>query len=197
MPLAEHPGFAAVQAEPLITSGTSSTTTGVAEEVSGPARSIGAEPASPEVRLPATLRSNEMNARGRSDEKGFTLVELLVVVAILGILAAVVVFAVRGVADNGQKSGCSADTNAIRRAEEAHFARTETYADEKGLFDTGTVSEPLRLHDVAPDNVRHTYTITPAPDRGDPHRGSCGAVGAAVGTCGPAPGTPCSDPDNR
>ena len=37
-------------------------------------------------------------------DKGFTLVELLIVIVILGILATVTVFAVRGIADKGQTS---------------------------------------------------------------------------------------------
>ncbi len=37
-------------------------------------------------------------------DKGFTLVELLIVIVILGILATVTVFAVRGITDQGQDS---------------------------------------------------------------------------------------------
>ena len=38
-------------------------------------------------------------------DKGFTLVELLIVIVILGILATVTVFAVRGITDQGQDVG--------------------------------------------------------------------------------------------
>jgi prepilin-type N-terminal cleavage/methylation domain-containing protein len=53
-------------------------------------------------------------------DKGFTLVELLIVIVILGILATVTVFAVRGITDRGQTNACSRrqrtlDTAASRR----------------------------------------------------------------------------------
>ena len=56
-------------------------------------------------------------------DKGFTLVELLIVIVILGILATVTVFAVRGITDQGQKSACSADTKTMETAVEAYFAQ--------------------------------------------------------------------------
>ena len=40
-------------------------------------------------------------------DKGFTLVELLIVIVILGILATITVFAVRGITDQGQTSACA------------------------------------------------------------------------------------------
>ena len=47
-------------------------------------------------------------------DKGFTLVELLIVIVILGILATVTVFAVRGITDQGQTSACAADQKTMR-----------------------------------------------------------------------------------
>ena len=47
-------------------------------------------------------------------DQGFTLVELLIVIVILGILATIVVFAVRGITDKGQKSACKADCQDLR-----------------------------------------------------------------------------------
>ncbi len=47
-------------------------------------------------------------------DKGFTLVELLIVIVILGILATVTVFAVRGITDQGQQSACEADQKTLR-----------------------------------------------------------------------------------
>lgn len=56
-------------------------------------------------------------------DKGFTLVELLIVIVILGILATVTVFAVRGITDKGQKSACAADKKTLEVAVESYFAQ--------------------------------------------------------------------------
>lgn len=56
-------------------------------------------------------------------DKGFTLVELLIVIVILGILATVTVFAVRGITDQGQKSACDADKATLETAAETWFAQ--------------------------------------------------------------------------
>ncbi len=55
-------------------------------------------------------------------DKGFTLVELLIVIVILGILATIVVFAVRGITDRGKTSACAADSKTLEVAIEAYFA---------------------------------------------------------------------------
>ena len=56
-------------------------------------------------------------------DKGFTLVELLIVIVILGILATVTVFAVRGITDQGKTSACEADQKTLETATEAYFAQ--------------------------------------------------------------------------
>lgn len=62
-------------------------------------------------------------------DKGFTLVELLIVIVILGILATVTVFAVRGITDQGQTSACAADQQTMEVALEAWYAQNGTTAD--------------------------------------------------------------------
>ncbi len=66
-------------------------------------------------------------------DKGFTLVELLIVIVILGILATVTVFAVRGITDQGQTSACKADKATLQTAVEAFIA-------QNGSAGTGTAA---------------------------------------------------------
>ena len=61
-------------------------------------------------------------------EGGFTLVELLIVIVILGILSAVVVFAVGGISDKGESSACKATANSVQTASEAYYAKNSAYA---------------------------------------------------------------------
>jgi prepilin-type N-terminal cleavage/methylation domain-containing protein len=56
-------------------------------------------------------------------DQGFTLVELLIVIVILGILATIVVFAVRGITDQGQQSSCKATAKTYEVAIEAYYAQ--------------------------------------------------------------------------
>jgi prepilin-type N-terminal cleavage/methylation domain-containing protein len=66
--------------------------------------------------------------RARRAQGGFTLIELLLVIVILGILAAVVVFAVGGIDDKGKKSACKADVHNVTVAAEAYNVQNGRYA---------------------------------------------------------------------
>jgi prepilin-type N-terminal cleavage/methylation domain-containing protein len=59
----------------------------------------------------------------KKQDKGFTLVELLIVIVILGILATVTVFAVRGITDQGKQSACQADLKTLETATETWVAK--------------------------------------------------------------------------
>jgi prepilin-type N-terminal cleavage/methylation domain-containing protein len=54
-------------------------------------------------------------------DKGFTLVELLIVIVILGILATVTVFAVRGITERSQENACDVELRALATATEAYY----------------------------------------------------------------------------
>lgn len=74
------------------------------------------------------------------EESGFTLVELLIVIAILGILAGVVVFSVAGITDDGTTSACKTEVSTVRTAGEAYYAKTSPHAYPTDMDDltTGT-----------------------------------------------------------
>ncbi|MGW4649840.1 YncE family protein [Kitasatospora sp. NPDC004289] len=70
-------------------------------------------------------------------QDGFTLVELLVVVVILGVLAAVVVFSVRGIGDKGHRSAAATDAATVRTAQEAYCAKNGRYGTFEDLKAAG------------------------------------------------------------
>ncbi len=63
----------------------------------------------------------------RGTDGGFTLVELLIVIVILGVLAAIVVFSVQGMSNNSKTVGCQATKNTAQTAVEAYYAQNGNY----------------------------------------------------------------------
>jgi prepilin-type N-terminal cleavage/methylation domain-containing protein len=74
--------------------------------------------------------------RGAIDE-GFTLIELLIVIIILGILAAIVVFAVGNTKKDAANASCVTDVKAIMLAEEAY----KVHLDQGYASDSGTLTD--------------------------------------------------------
>ena len=72
---------------------------------------------------------NHIEIEETKQDKGFTLVELLIVIVILGILATVTVFAVTGITNKGKTSACQSDLKTIQIAEEAYNANTGIYGN--------------------------------------------------------------------
>jgi prepilin-type N-terminal cleavage/methylation domain-containing protein len=81
-------------------------------------------------------------------EGGFTLVELLVVIVILGVLAGIVVFAIGSVSNNSNKAACNSDVATIQTASDAYFAANNAYTTV-ALLVSGT-----------PAYLRSTPTLT-------------------------------------
>ncbi len=77
-------------------------------------------------------------AKQRSGEGGFTLVELLIVIVILGILAAIVVLAIGGLSDTASKAKCNSGAKTVESAEDAYFAQNGTYGANGDLWRAST-----------------------------------------------------------
>jgi prepilin-type N-terminal cleavage/methylation domain-containing protein len=76
-------------------------------------------------------------------EDGFTLIELLIVIVVLGILAAVVVFALGSVTGKSAKSACNSDAKTVETAIAAYEANGNTAAPTSTLLtSTATLGGP-------------------------------------------------------
>jgi general secretion pathway protein G len=63
----------------------------------------------------------------KAEESGFTLVELLLVITILGVLAGVVVFSVGGFQQDSQTAACKAEASTVNAAVEGYYAKNKAY----------------------------------------------------------------------
>lgn len=94
----------------------------------------------------------------RRPDGGFTLVELLIVIVILGILAGVVVVAVSGITDRGQDEACNVDKRAIESSEEAAYAQTGHYMTEAQLVSGDYLRAASTLWNLTMTGTDPNYT---------------------------------------
>jgi prepilin-type N-terminal cleavage/methylation domain-containing protein len=98
---------------------------------------------------------------GTSRDKGFTLVELLIVIVILGVLATVTVFAVNGITSKAKASSCQADTSSLNTAIEAYNAGEGSYPATLPALATATAGGQTYLKTL-PANYATRFTYTAA-----------------------------------
>ena len=91
----------------------------------------------------------------KNQDKGFTLVELLIVIVILGILATVTVFAVQGITEKGQDNACNVEQRALETAVEAFYVDQTVQAYPATL----ALLEP-KFVKSAPDAATWDYNAT-------------------------------------
>jgi prepilin-type N-terminal cleavage/methylation domain-containing protein len=118
-----------------------------------------------------------MNVNGGAPSRsasgdGFSLIELLIVVVVLGVLATIVVFAVRGLSEDAKVSTCEADRHVLSTAVEAYFAQAPNVvippsgpldADqyERTLVSAGLVREVSVMFDVSAAGELATASNSP------------------------------------
>ena len=119
--------------------------------------------------------------RGLRDERGFTLVELLIVVTILGILAAVVTTSLIGLTATSKTNACAEELRTVQTALDALMAKnsiTTVTAQAAATTDMTIVvgaGEALSPNYIRQAATKGAYTWTAA--------GAVSATAGAPGTC--------------
>ncbi len=83
------------------------------------------------------------NIRKMKDERGFTIVELLIVIVVIAILAAIVIVAYTGVTNNARNSKYKQDAASIQKVAETIQADTGSYPTTLSAFQTGSSTTKL------------------------------------------------------
>jgi prepilin-type N-terminal cleavage/methylation domain-containing protein len=65
----------------------------------------------------------------KRDEKGFTLIELMIVIAIIGILAAIAIPQFAAYRQRAYRAACESDAHSFANAQEAYYADEDTYCN--------------------------------------------------------------------
>ena len=100
-----------------------------------------------------------------ADEGGFTLIELLIVIVVLGILAAIVVFAVQNLTGQASTAGCQSDYKTVETAAEAYKAQMGAYPANINVMLSGA-TQPGTTTQVGPwlkdpiTSAHYTMTIS-------------------------------------
>ena len=103
-------------------------------------------------------------------DHGFSLIELLIVIVVLGVLATIVVFSVRGITDRGQDTSCDTDARTLATSIEAYFAQETTGGSlpatgsgpqryEQTLVEAGLLRDLSDYWDVAAEG--YLINVTP------------------------------------
>jgi prepilin-type N-terminal cleavage/methylation domain-containing protein len=98
-------------------------------------------------------------------EGGFTLVELLVVIVVLGVLAAIVVFSVGGVNNKSKSAACNSDVATVQTAEETYYAQNNSYTTMAALVTAKllrSVPSTTNGYTISADATTGAVTSAPA-----------------------------------
>lgn len=134
------------------------------------------------------------------DDKGFTLVEILIAIVLIGILSAVVVVGISNLTSKGSSSACNASADAAKAGTMVYYASNSnayptTLAQMTTATGSGTTAVPAALQlptNVAVNTVAVTGTNAAAIGMQASPTGGAWFLTMTAGTLGAAPTFACS-----
>ncbi|MBK5331807.1 MAG: type II secretion system protein [Ilumatobacteraceae bacterium] len=88
------------------------------------------------------MNIHSSNIQGQSDgereDKGFTLIEILIAIVLVGILSAVAVVGISNLVSKGSTSACNASLDAAKAGSAVYLAELSTYPPTLALLANGT-----------------------------------------------------------
>jgi prepilin-type N-terminal cleavage/methylation domain-containing protein len=110
---------------------------------------------------------------GRSKDRdgGFSLIELLIIIAILGILASVVVYAVFGMTSSSARAACQSNFKTVETAAEAYEAQVGHYPNSLSDLLSSTMGQNLLMVGPWLKDIPPVYTpgASPSVSTGRPY----------------------------
>jgi prepilin-type N-terminal cleavage/methylation domain-containing protein len=126
---------------------------------------------------------------GEQDDKGFTLIEILIAIVLVGILSAVAVVGISNLVSKGGTSACQASADSAKAGSTVYFASATRYpVDFLELTAAGTTGAPMTL----PSGVTGPGTAAIAAGTTSVHSGTSWTLTMTAGSSGAAPTFACS-----
>ena len=119
-----------------------------------------------------------MHQQDRTDEQGFTLVELLIVIVVLGILSGIVLFGVARFRGDATLAACKADLATVAIAADAYDAQTGGYPTGVAALVSGQYLKSTPSGTFSFDGTAKSVTRSPACSDGTATSG--GLTGAST-----------------
>jgi prepilin-type N-terminal cleavage/methylation domain-containing protein len=122
------------------------------------------------------------NIKKMKNEKGFTIVELLIVIVVIGILAAIVIVAYNGVQNKANTTKAQTNAAAVQKVAEAYNADNSRYPGTLTELNGGSTSVKLPTGVTGVSGTTSpTYGLTTGNAKTSVAYRYKGAVGAATG----------------